>query len=84
MLTVADAAGLTATYEVKLYPNCGSIPNESVIQEYWSNVPGTSVSAIPLNTAPSSTRQLTLFEGATNFAENYGSRIRAYVHPPVS
>jgi glucose/arabinose dehydrogenase len=83
-LTVTDAAGLAASHEVKLYPDCSTPRNEPIVQEYWTNIPGTGIAAIPLNTSPASTKQLTLLEGASNTGDNYGSRIRAFVHPPVS
>ena len=54
-------------------------------QEFWTNVPGTRVSSIPTDTEPDFTRDLTIFEGpATSMADNYGSRIRGYICPPVS
>lgn len=83
-LTVTDAGGLASSDEIKLYPNCGTTSNPPIIREFWANVSGTSVSSIPVNAPPTSTSQLTLLEGPTNAAENYGSRIRAFVHPPVS
>jgi glucose/arabinose dehydrogenase/PKD repeat protein len=83
-LTVTDAAGLASKDEIKLYPNCGTTSNPPITREFWANVSGTSVSAIPVNTPPTATSQLTQLEGPTNQTDNYGSRIRAFVHPPVS
>ena len=51
-------------------------------QEVWNNVTGTKVSSIPVNTPPSSVKDLTIFESATNVADNYGSRVRGYVMVP--
>jgi hypothetical protein len=56
----------------------------SILREYWANISGTSVSAIPVNTAPTSTSQLTSFEAPTDVADNYGQRIRGYMCVPVS
>ena len=54
-------------------------------QEFWTNVPGTQVSAIPTDTDPDLTQDLTMFEGpATNVGDNYGSRIRGFVCPPAT
>ena len=54
-------------------------------QEFWTGIPGTSVSSIPTDTEPDFTHDLTGFEGpATNMADNYGSRIRGYLCPPSS
>ena len=82
-MTVTDAAGLSATKEVKLYPDCSASP-EPIVREYWANISGTTIADIPVNTPPTSTSQLSLFESPTNVADNYGARIRAYVQAPVS
>jgi hypothetical protein len=55
-----------------------------VVRELWSNVTGTTVAAIPVNTTPTSTSQLTSLEGPTNAADNYGARIRGYITPAAS
>jgi hypothetical protein len=56
----------------------------SISREFWANAPGARVSDIPLTKTPTSTNQLTIFEGPTNIAHNYGTRIRGYVHPPAT
>ncbi|QHT65257.1 T9SS type A sorting domain-containing protein [Rhodocytophaga rosea] len=56
----------------------------SILQEKWLNVTGNSVSAIPVNTAPASTSQLTSFETSANTGNNYGERIRGYLCVPAS
>jgi hypothetical protein len=56
----------------------------TVTREYWSNVTGTAVSAIPVTTPASGTDQLSSLEGPLNWGDNYGSRIRAYVKPTTS
>jgi ELWxxDGT repeat protein len=54
-------------------------------QEFWTNVPGTRVSNIPVNEEPDFTQDLTIFEGpASSVGDNYGSRIRGYICPPAS
>ncbi len=53
----------------------------NVEREYWANVAGTAVSAIPVNTAPTSKNLITSLEGPTNVADNYGTRIRGYIVP---
>lgn len=59
-------------------------PSGSILREYWANAPGARVSDIPLSKTPTSTNQLNLFEGPSNIANSYGTRIRGYVHPPVT
>ncbi|QHT70454.1 T9SS type A sorting domain-containing protein [Rhodocytophaga rosea] len=56
----------------------------SILQEKWLNVTGYSVGAIPLNTSPSSSAQLTSFETSPNQGDNYGERIRGYLCAPYS
>ncbi|MBC7923940.1 MAG: hypothetical protein H7Z75_22945 [Ferruginibacter sp.] len=52
--------------------------------EYWKNVAGMGVSAVPVNTRPDEVRVQTSFEAPTDVAENYAARMRGYVFPPVS
>ncbi|MES2733626.1 MAG: PA14 domain-containing protein [Bacteroidota bacterium] len=56
----------------------------SAQREYWLNISGTTVSAIPVNTTPTGTSQLTAFEIPANIADHYGTRIRGYICPPQS
>ena len=54
-------------------------------QEFWTNLSGTQVSAIPTETEADFTQDLTLFEGpASSVGDNYGSRIRGFVCPPAT
>ncbi|HEY0029875.1 MAG TPA: PQQ-dependent sugar dehydrogenase [Bacteroidia bacterium] len=55
-----------------------------ITRDYWSNVYGTSVNDVPVNTAPTSTSLLTIFEGPINAGDHYGSRIRGYICPPAT
>ena len=52
--------------------------------EFWSGVSGNRVSDIPVNSPPSSTAELTIFEGPDNVGTNYGARIRGYICPPAT
>ena len=57
----------------------------SIVWEYWSNITGSNnISAIPVTSAPSGTRTLTSFASPVEFGDDYGSRIRGYICPPVS
>jgi hypothetical protein len=59
-------------------PNLGSIE-----REIWRNIPGTSVSSIPVNTTPSNVVTLESFQTGTYYANEYGSRIRGYLCVPA-
>jgi hypothetical protein len=60
----------------------------TILREYWLNVTGTTVASLTGNAAypssPTGSEQLTSLEGATNVADNYGARIRGYIHPLVT
>jgi len=56
------------------------------LREYWMNISGNSVSDLtsdpnyPEN--PSGSDYLSSFETPTNWADNYGTRVRGYIQPP--
>jgi hypothetical protein len=60
----------------------------SILREYWTGITGTTISSLTSNTNypnnPSGSGQITSLEGPTNWADNYGTRIRGYIHPTVS
>ena len=60
----------------------------TILREYWLNVTGGTVSSLTGNAnypnSPTGSGPLTSFEGPTNTADNYGSRVRGYVHPPIT
>jgi hypothetical protein len=60
----------------------------SILYEYWEGIPGNSVADLtshPDFQRPAARRELlTRFEAPSNRGENYGARIRGYLHPPVS
>ncbi len=60
----------------------------SITVEYWQGISGTSVSDLTNNANypdnPDSTGSLTRFEIPVDSMENYGTRIRGYLHPPSS
>src|SRR5512133_2180269 len=67
-----------------LYAQTGSI-----LYEYWSGISGTTVSSLTSNTnypsSPSTTGYLTgNLEITSNWSDNYGTRIRGFIHPPIS
>ncbi len=76
---VADTAATITTGNVAAV-TCSA--TGTILREQWDNIGGTSISDIPLQKTPTSTSQLTSFEGPLNAADNYGSRIRGYICPP--
>ena len=59
-----------------------------IVQQFWNNISGNNVSVLTGDSrypnSPSSSRVLTSFDSGSDFADNYGSRIRAYVVPPTT
>ena len=56
----------------------------SISREVWTAIGGTSVSNIPLGTAPNITDTLPSFEAPINWADDYGTRLRGYITAPVT
>ncbi|GAB3528714.1 hypothetical protein GCM10027443_07050 [Pontibacter brevis] len=83
-LTVTDNAGASASDDASVTVHPAPTSTTHIMREVWENVSGKTVSTIPVTTAPSSTSQLTLFEAPSNVGDNYGARIRAYVHAPAT
>jgi hypothetical protein len=69
-----------APYVVPVPP----IVTGQIIREYWTNMGGNTVTQIPVNQLVSGTAILTSLEGPTNWADNYGDRIRGYVIPTTT
>lgn len=55
-----------------------------ITRELWTGIAGTSVSQIPLATAPTSTSLLTSLEASVNAADSYGVRIRGFITAPLA
>ncbi|MDJ1502603.1 Ig-like domain-containing protein, partial [Xanthocytophaga agilis] len=55
-----------------------------ILREEWDNVAVDVAEMIPAYKKPDNSSQLTLFEAPANVADNYRSRIRGYICPPVS
>jgi RHS repeat-associated protein len=56
----------------------------SVLREFWRGIAGTSTDAIPINTAPYSSGQISSLDEPVNCADSFGTRIRGYITAPSS
>jgi|GEM_PF-872123 len=60
----------------------------SILREYWTGIGGSTIADLTNNpnypNNPSGSDFPTSFEGPVDWADNYGTRFRGYVHPPVS
>ncbi|WP_162426778.1 PA14 domain-containing protein [Pontibacter pudoricolor] len=55
-----------------------------IISEIWTDIHIENVNEIPVEKAPSSTKELKIFESHSNVADHYGQRIRGYITAPAS
>ncbi|RLS52181.1 MAG: tandem-95 repeat protein [Planctomycetota bacterium] len=83
VVRATDNTSLTteATLQITVWPYVLT-GSGSISREVWTGIAGTSVSAIPLGSAPNISDTLTSFEGPSNWADNYGTRIRGYLTAP--
>ena len=79
-LTASNNIGVGGSVLVLTVLNTGS----SVVQEIWTNIPGTNVADIPTSTPASLTNTLGTLEGITDYGDNYGERIRGYFTAPTT
>lgn len=63
-------------------------PNKAIRYQWWTGISGNSISSLTSSPqfpdSPSGSVLVDLFEGYTNFADNYGSRLSGVLYPPVS
>ncbi|MEO1450663.1 MAG: PKD domain-containing protein, partial [Bacteroidota bacterium] len=85
-LTVQDSAGNSDDATAAVEVACSSSPlgAGNLTWEAWLNVGGTGLAAVDFNSTPDSVSAQTIAEGPVNILDNYGSRLRGYVHAPVS
>jgi uncharacterized protein (DUF1800 family) len=79
-LTASNLTGVGASVLDILVLNTGS----SVVQEIWTNLPGTNVTDIPTGTAANITNTLGTLEGVLNYGNNYGERVRGFFTAPAT
>jgi peptidoglycan/xylan/chitin deacetylase (PgdA/CDA1 family) len=80
----ASGSGTLRIDNIKVTTNSSGATG-TILREYWTGISGTAISDLTSNTnypnSPSGSEQLTSLEGTTNWADNYGTRIRGYIHP---
>jgi len=61
-------------------------PAGTILRQYWTGIPGGAVSDLTANANypanPSGANQLASFEAPTDWADNYGTRVRGYITAP--
>ena len=84
------AAAGTASVTVQNPPPGGAVSNAltftigAITREVWTGISGNCVANIPVGAAPNLTDTLPSFEAPTNWADNYGTRMRGYITAPVT
>ncbi|MBA3684569.1 MAG: right-handed parallel beta-helix repeat-containing protein [Planctomycetes bacterium] len=84
---VSDGRGGSDTITVAVAiaaPSSSGSGSGSILREWWTGVDGYSVAQIPTSTAPTGSSQATSFEAPIDWAEHYATRMRGYVHAPVT
>jgi uncharacterized repeat protein (TIGR01451 family) len=82
--TFAPAQNVERSFWVNVTPPSNCVGTGTISYERWTGVSGTSVSQIPIANTPNQTGALSLFEIPVNSADNYGTRVRGYVCPPLT
>ena len=82
--TFGPAYNVERSFWVNVNPGGNCAGTGLISREVWTGVTGVNVSQIPLSTPPNITDQLTIFEIPVDAADNYGTRVRGFVCPPVS
>ncbi|MHC5185152.1 MAG: CotH kinase family protein, partial [Planctomycetota bacterium] len=66
----------------------GSGSTGSILREYWTGITGTAVSDLTNDSSypnsPTSSNSLTTFQAPVDMGDDYGTRIRGYLHPPTT
>ncbi len=92
-----DASGSANPITIRIIQNStvtanflqqGTGGNGRILREYWNNLQGATIASLTSSAAypnsPTGSQELTILQGPTNIGDNYGARIRGYVHPPIT
>jgi endoglucanase len=84
---ILDQANITALTGGDALPPPSVESGLGILREWWTGISGTAVSSLTSDinypTNPNGRALLTSFEGPTNWANDYGTRIRGYLYPPA-
>jgi len=82
--TVAPAINVERSFWVNVAPPSTCSGTGSISYERWTGITGTAISQIPTASTPNQTGTLNIFEIPTNALDNYGTRVRGFICPPVT
>jgi hypothetical protein len=83
-IAAAGSASVTVQNPGGAVSNALTFTIGAISREVWTGITGTSVSNIPVGAAPNLSDTLPSFEAPTNWADNYGTRMRGYITAPVT
>jgi len=81
-LTVEDNEGLSSTATTTVLVDEITGPNGGIWFEKWNNVPGGSISDIPLDQTPDESYVLHSLSYSTSSQDAYADRMSGYIFPP--
>jgi hypothetical protein len=91
VVTAVDLGGLESEYsgEVSASPATPPSGTGSILREWWNDEPGDYIYNMTDDDpnypdSPNGRQLITKLEGPTNWADNYGERIRGYLNPVTS
>ncbi|CAN5851194.1 hypothetical protein BH10CHL1_BH10CHL1_25110 [soil metagenome] len=77
----------TASATSSVAPSAGA-GTGTILREWWTGIGGKTINDLTKNPKypdhPTGSELITSFEGPASFANDYGTRIRGYLYPPVS
>jgi CSLREA domain-containing protein len=82
--SATDSQGDTGNFAANVAVPGGNPVVNGMTLDYWSNVLGTSLTSIPQNTLPSSTRTWNSIVPTIDWNDNYGERVRGFLTPPTT
>ncbi|MCX6875838.1 MAG: aryl-sulfate sulfotransferase [Verrucomicrobia bacterium] len=87
-LEITRVANATTASAVQVAELAFIEPTGSILREYWTGIPGTAVSALTTHANypnnPTGSSQLASFEAPTDWAEQYGTRVRGFITAPTT
>lgn len=82
--STATAIPVARSFQV-LVPSGGNCSGSGTIsREVWTGISGVGIAQIPLNTPPDIADERTIFEIPVNALDNFGTRMRGFICPPIT
>jgi YVTN family beta-propeller protein len=87
-ITATSSLGPTASHQFRWTVIPTTLGSGSILREWWTGISGVLVSNLTASTAypnnPTGRDQRTSLEAPTDWADNYGQRLRGWIHPPIT